>query len=774
MPDDVIKEALEQFETSQDGSAFNREAYYDDIKFARMGLQWPDDIAEQRKQEGKPCLTINKLKPLIFSVVNEARQNKPAIKVSPVDSGADEDTAEIIGGLIRNIERQSNAATAYDTAIDCAVSGGFGFFRAEIDYAHDETFELEARIRRIPNPLSVHWDTSSAAFDASDWDFCFVSDMLSDDEYKARYPKASMVPFDGGPHGDNAELWMDDDRIRVAEWFQRVKKQTKLLQIAIPNPQTGENDLKSVREDDLPVAAKRFFEAGMISTEGMKEKDMIDGFLAVSGVQIMRERMVDGYDVKRRIINGMEILEEDLWPGQSIPICPVWGEEVFLDGKRHFRSMIRDAKDVQMMFNFWRSASTEMVALAPKAPWVGPQGFVPKGHEAKWASANTRNIAYLEYAGNVPPSRTPPAGVPSGIVQEATMAAQDMQDITGIFNSAIGKRSNETSGKAIMARERQGDVANFHLVDNLNKAIAYMGKVLVEIIPAVYSPKETIRILGEDQTAKVIKLTQEDGGANQEGVNGQDRLYNLSIGKYDVDVKTGPSFATQREETRETLIEIMRQVPDAAAFVGDVLLDHMDFVGADKVAKRLKALLPPEVRKAEEEAENGQDPEKAALMQQNQALQQQMQQAQQAVMQEIERIKAENEALKRSNQADMARVQLDGQKAQSDAAFKEKELALKARELSLKEAEAIANAQPEDQAAQWAYESAKELERMAFDAAEAEKNRQFELTKMAMQQQHEMNMAEKAADEAEELATEYVPGGMGNNGGESPMMEAGD
>lgn len=368
--DDLMKDALDRFQESQEASDFNRENYYEDVKFARLSDQWPDKIKAQREQEGRPALVINRLPSLIRSVVNEARQGRPAIKVSPVDSNADEDTAEVIGGLIRNVERQSVAATAYDTAIDHAVTGGFGFFRIDIDYAHDETFELEARIKRISNPLSVHWDTSSTTFDASDWDFAFISDMLSKDEFKARYPDASMVPFDGDSRDENSELWLHDDQIRVAEWFQREKKETKLLEISFPNAETGQPETRAIREESLPNMAKQFFGAGMMPVEGLKDQDLIDGFLELSGVQVLRERMVEGYDVKRRIINGVEVLEEDDWPGQHIPVCPVWGDEVFIDGRRHFRSLIRDAKDPQMMFNFWRSATTELVALAPKAPWV--------------------------------------------------------------------------------------------------------------------------------------------------------------------------------------------------------------------------------------------------------------------------------------------------------------------------------------------------------------------------------------------------------------------
>jgi hypothetical protein len=402
-----------------------------------------------------------------------------------------------------------------------------------------------------------------------------------------------------------------------------------------------------------------------------------------------------------------------------------------------------------MMFNFWRSASTEIVALAPKAPFIGPKGFVPKGQEQKWASANNRSHAYLEYEGNMAPQRQPFPGVPAGMIQESVNASTDMQDVTGIYPAAIGAKSNETSGKAILARERQGDTANFHFIDNLNRAIEYAGRVLVEIIPSVYSPRETIRILGEDSSEKVVKLTQEAGGSLKQGIDGQQRLYNLSVGKYDVTVSSGPSFATQREETRETLIEIMRAVPAAANFVGDVLLDHMDFVGADKVAKRLKALLPPEVRQAEDAEDASDDPEKAALVQQNQALQQQMQQAQQAVMAEIEKIKKENEALKQSKQIEMQRLQLESQ-------YKGQELMLKDRELKLKEAETFKDKPEPTYEEQWEYDRSIELDKLAWQAAENEKDRSLEREKLRLQLVQDLQQSMQCTEEEAEERAEQI------------------
>ena len=741
--DALIKDAIEEFEDSEQASSFNRANYKEDTSFARGSKQWPEAVEKQRIQEARPVLTINKLPALIRSVVNESKQNKPAIEVAPVDNGADVNTAQIINGIIRSIERNSNAQVAYGTAVDQAVTGGFGFFRIDIDYAHQDSFDLQAQIKRIPNALSVHWDTSSSEFDASDWRYAFISDHLSKEEYTKIYPDASMIAWDSADIGGDTGNWLDDDQIRVAEYFKRVEKVRKLYRFSVPNPETGKSDVQTATENQMEMLATAFFESQGVDVPNTNESGLVEAFVQASGIQINAERDSTYFEVMRYIINSVEVLEEEKWPGMCIPICPVWGDESYQDGKRVFKSLISDAKDSQAMFNFWRSATTELVALAPKTPWVGPKGFIPKGHESKWASANTRSHAYLEYdpSSGGAPQRQAFASVPAGAMQEAMNSNEDMQAITGIYPSSIGARSNETSGKAILARERQGDVSNFHFIDNLSRAIQYAGKILVDIIPSVYSERETIRILGEDQAEEVVQLTQEAGGSLEEGMTGDKKLYNLSVGRYDVTVKTGPSFSTQREETRETLIELMRAVPGAAGVVGDALLEHMDFQGADRIAKRLKAMLPENIRSLEDEKISGSDnPEAAALQAQLDQGRQQMQQIQQqgqALTKELEQVKNDKSA--------------DAQLKQVEAQLKGKELELKELEMQIKLAEAQAAANkgpdtPEDKQAQWDYDMMVLNDKQQHEAIQKDADRQINEDKL----RHEA--IQKDADRQVDLA----------------------
>ena len=560
MTDDVLKEAKEAFELASERESDNRKEALDDLRFARLAEQWPDGVRQQREREGRPCLTVNRLPAFIRQVVNDARQNKPSIKVHPVDSAADVRTAEIYNGLIRNIEVSSRAGVAYDTALDFAVTMGFGYFRINTHYACEDNFDLDVVIKRIANPFSVYGDPYSTEADSSDWNSAFVTELMTREQFRSRYRGADEVDWDGSGYERLPEPWRDDERILVAEFFQReaVKKTILLL-----------SD-QSVVDEEVYAANRETYDAARITVAG--------------------SRVSQGHKVTQRILTGAEVLETNKWAGKFIPIVPVYGDEVNVEGKRYFRSLVRDAKDPARMFNFWRTASTELVALAPKAPFIGPKGSFTTD-AAKWATANVESHAFIEYDDKgVPPQRQPFAGVPAGALQEALNAADDIKAIIGIYDAGLGARSNETSGRAILARQREGDVSTFHFIDNLARAIEHAGRILIDLIPFVYTGKRIVRVLGPQNEVSAVPLNTPVQWA---GANGAmlSHVYDLSRGKYDLTVETGPSFTTRREEAANQMTELIRAYPAAAPVLGDLLAKNLDWPEADEIAKRLQMLM---------------------------------------------------------------------------------------------------------------------------------------------------------------------------------------
>lgn len=581
--DDIISDALEEFQRSAEAEDENRELALDDLKFAMMSEQWPEDIRRKRETDGRPCLTINKMPALVRQIVNDARQNKPAIKVRPADSGADPDTASVMSDLIRNIEVTSDSEVAYDTALEAAVVGGFGYFRINAEHAHDDTFDIDLAIRRIADPFTVYGDENSTAADSSDWNKAFITEVMLRDDFKRKYKGAEEVDWSG--YEDLKQPWSSEDSIMIAEYWKREPFKREIVRLS----------------------------NGVIM-DGEMVKEMLP-MLSLSGLSVVGNRVVDSMKVVQYLMTGAEVLEKNDWPGRYIPIIPVYGDEVNIEGKRHFKGLIRDAKDAQRMFNYWRTTSTELVALAPRVPFIGPRGAFSTD-AAKWATINTNNYAYVEFDGGIPPQRQPlDSGGAIGAMQEAMAAADDIKTITGMYDASLGARSNETSGRAIMARQREGDVSNFHYIDNLSRAIRHAGRVLIDLIPHYYTGERVLRVIGQDGEPRNVKLgSQQEQPETPEGVEGADRIYDLSAGKYDLVVDSGPSFTTRREESAQQMTELIRAFPAAAPVIGDLLAKNLDWPGAEEIAERMKSLLPASAR--------GEDP----AAQQMQAALQQMQQ----------------------------------------------------------------------------------------------------------------------------------------------------
>lgn len=598
--DEVLGKGKEMFALCESHESDNRTSYQADTRFVRAREQWPDAIRAQREADGRPCLTIDKLGPVIRQVVNDSRQNKPSIKVHPVDSEGDVETAEIINGIIRNIEYTSNADVAYDTGVECSVGGGFGYWRVGLDYAYDDSFDLDIQIQRVPNPLAIYGDPHSTAADSSDWNVAFVVDKMTRDAFKAAYPKATVTDWDSDAWRNQGE-WMQEDNVLVAEWWSREEYEKTIVK----DTQGRVYDEKDLTEDE-DVA---FAIANQLIT------------LATDKQGQPLRRVAKCYRVTQRIMTGAEILSEREWPGKYIPIIPVYGDEFWIDGKRYLRSLINGAKDAQQMLNFWRTAGTELVALAPRVPYIGEEGAFDVDQD-RWQTANTKSHPYLEFAkGKMPPQRQPlDSGVAAGSMQEALNASDDIKSITGIYDASLGARSNETSGRAIMARQREGDVSTFHFIDNLARSIRHTGRVIIDLIPKVYDAPRVVRVIGEDGSQKAKKVNEPapeidektgqpvmqpklgpdgqpikdaEGNEMQEAVMA---LHDLTVGKYDLTVSTGPSYTTQRQETADQMMQLIQAYPDAAPLIGDILVKSLDWQGAEEIAERLEKMLPPQVQ----------------------------------------------------------------------------------------------------------------------------------------------------------------------------------
>lgn len=557
--DSVLETAKTRIKLAEEATQDERRLALEDLEF-RSGKHWPDAIQSERNQDGRPCLVINRIPQFIQQVTNDQRQNRPSIKVHPVDDKGDPETAKAIQGLVRHIEYNSNADVAYDTAFDSAATGGFGYFRVITDYADPMSFEQEILIKRIRNPFSVFFDPHSQEPDGSDAQWAAIVEDISADEYRARYPKSKLAQRGEWEVVGNAQPdWMPDGSARVVEYFYEDVHEKEICLLS---------DGTTVLAEELPS-------------------------LLPPEVQVVRRRRASVPVIKWCKLNAVETLDATEWPGKFIPIVPVYGNELYIDGKRILEGVVRNAKDSQRMYNYWASAETEAIALAPRAPFIMAEGQ-DEGHEAEWATANRRNYSTLKYkptsaSGTLigPPQRNAFEPAVQAISQARMLAADDMKATTGIYDSALGAKSNETSGIAIQRRNVQAQTSNFHFIDNLTRSLRHTGRILIDLIPRIYDTARTARIIGEDGEQDVVKF-------NAPFVkDGQELLYDLKAGKYDVTVDVGPSFASKRQEAAASMLELTRNVPQLVQIAGDLLVKNMDWPGATEIAERLKKTLPP-------------------------------------------------------------------------------------------------------------------------------------------------------------------------------------
>lgn len=648
-----IKDGIELVTQAKNAWSDIYQAAEDDLAFYG-GNQWDYKIYQDRISQGRHAVTINRLPQFVHQVANDIRQNTPTVKVIPADSGADPETAEVLQDYIRNIEYVSNADIIYDTAVENSIKCSIGWIRLDHDYVAPDTFEQHITMKRVPNPLSVMIDPLSMNADGSDAQYGFCIDVLSKEQFKKEYPDASPESFSAGMSAGYSPLFSGKgDEVVIAELFRIEPIERTILQL----------------------------ENGLIVFED--EYKMLDGQSPV-----VATRKITKNKVKRCKLSGSEILEETDFPSSYIPLVPVYGEEHWYDGKRHLYSLIRNSKDSQRMYNYLQSLKAEGLQKAPKSPWMAAEGQM-EGYEKQWQNPDAVNVLpYIPVSLNgtpvPPPQRVAPPPVASGFVEASIQAIDDMKATMGMYDASLGQRGNESSGRAIIARQREGDTATYHFGDNLSRSVQHVGRIMLDMIPRVIDTPRIIRTIGEDGTPKNAM------------VNGQvpspdkfDRIHDVRLGRYDVVVTTGPSYATKRVEAAEALIQLTQGNPLFGQVAPDLLVDSLDIPGKEILKKRLKKALPPQLLQGEEGDEE--KPDLGPQLQQAEQHIQQTEQMMQQAAQKIEELVKENEELKSQNILKAKELNQDAMIAQAQYEIKDREMDLKEQELAFKEREAAFN-----------------------------------------------------------------------------------
>ena len=597
--DEILEEAKERYRMCVEYETEIADEARKDLNYI-AGNQWDVEIKNQRENDSRPCLTINRLNPFINQVKNDLIQNQPSINVRPVDN-KDTATADVLNGLIRHIVNNVDGKSAVDTALGYAIKCGIGYLRVKCEYLYEDSFDQEIVLERIEDPLLVHFPLPLCKLqDYSDAPYALVRTLISKRDYKELYPD-KWDEFDAWAtsnesHGDD---WQEAESVWLAEYFRIEKKAKKLYLLSDGSTSDTDQDLS-------------------IGPDGQQ-------------LTVVDERDTEERKVMRYLLSGASILETKEIPCKYIPIVPIFGDELIVEGKKHYISLIRFARDIQMMYNVLKSKELELIMLSTKAQWIAAKGQVPPQLMNDWKASNVKNTPVLFYEMDPLGSGTPlppPQQIQYRQVDMATVNASkesidDLKSITGIHDASLGAAGNETSGKAIIARQREGDTANSHFYESLVRGLRHVGRILIDMIPKIYSSARTIRIVGEDLTDKVVEINQ----MYPDPVSGT--LYNLTeVGRYAVTVQTGPTYESRRQDTAQGIISLVQANPQLFGLLGDILVQNLDWVGSDRATRRIQATMDPKILAADSQGQGSSIDQMQAIKAQLMQLQQQTQQDQ--------------------------------------------------------------------------------------------------------------------------------------------------
>lgn len=632
----ILDEATERFERIQSDDKDNRDNYRADTLFVYSpGNQWPDEVRAVRTQWKELCLEFNQLKQFVAQVVNDQRQNRPGVRFHPASGDASKEVADIMQGLTRSIENDSNAEAVYDNAFQSAVVGGRGAWRVCSDYADSDGFNQKLLIKPINDMLKVWASLDYQQPDGSDRNFVFIEEDCPKEEFERQWPKAKPISWDSLD-----SCWGSSDNIKVVDYYRRICNKRTLVMMS-----DGAIGFK----DDMPTPP--------------------------DDVTIVKEREVDDYKVEWfTIAGGQQILAKYDWPGPIIPVVIIPGEDMILDGKRIYQGLTRHARDAQSMLNFGMTQQAIHLSLTPKAPWVIAEGQI-EGYENIWRDANQKNYSYLPYKPTAidgamapPPQRTAPSMPDAGWDRWCQTMISMIKSTIGMYEQSLGQKGNETSGRAITAREKQGDTATFNFVDNLARGIAMTGRIFQYAFPVYYDTEQMVQVINPDDTRKMVMINQStpDPDNPMQAIKNND----ITVGKYAVTCEAGPSYATKRQETSEALMSLVQAFPPAAQVAGDLIVKSLDVADADVIAERLKLIMPPQVMQAEQAKKEGKTPPDPQMMQQMQQQQQQLEQAKQTMDEMHQQITDLKSGAQEKLQAAQVDAQVKMQLAQADAAAK--------------------------------------------------------------------------------------------------------
>jgi hypothetical protein len=539
-----------------------------DMRAISVTGPWTDEDREMRENAARPCIHLDQINQFLNQVNGNVRKNKRAPKAIPKGNGANDADASKRSSLIMGIEERSQAQPIYLGAFQSMVERSYAFSVIRTEYRDDSSFDQDLVIKPIPNPDTVLLSPHYKQPNASDVPDAFILDQVPKSEFKNKYGDADITDFSGAVMGEtHASDWITDRTVQVAEYWKVEHTYSKLLLVQLVDPTTG---------------------ASMGPPQIFKEAEWLELKARGAAGEVKRDRKVAKPKVMQYMTNGLEILDEIEWAGQRIPIISCLGPERWTteggNAKRELLSMVRFARDPQMLFDFLASQECELAGMVPKVPFVGYVGQFETDAEA-WDEVTKVPHPYLQAdividkGSNevLPLPQRENFDAPFAEYEQAKDAAaralQASMGITPLPDAA--QRRNQKSGVALEKIDDMESLGSFHFVDRYENGYLHnMAWQLNDLITPIMDTERQMPVAQPDGSRKLMHLVgntshplDDQGSYTVQGSDGQqlpaDHMH-TGKGEFDVTISTGPAEASERAEQDDFvdgLIENIANLP---------------------------------------------------------------------------------------------------------------------------------------------------------------------------------------------------------------------
>ena len=548
-------EIREAFQDYRDAWREIREEAAEDMRAISPGGPWSDKDRDARKDAGRPCIHLDQLNQFLAQVNGNVRKSKRAIKAIPKGNGANDEDAKKRSACIMGIEDRSQAQPIYLSAFQSMTERSYGFAVIRTEYKDESSFDQEILIKPVQNPDTVLISPYYKQPDASDIPDAFFLDLMSKKKFKHDYPKARITDFEDLDLTDvGISDWIKEKYVQIAEFWKVETKLSKLLLV-----QTAQGPI--------------------VFTETEWKENSKKGMTG----EVKRERTVETPNVTQYMTNGIEILDEIPWQGARIPIISCLGPERWTTeggtAKRQLLSMVRFARDPQMLLDYLASGECETAGLIPKTPYIGYKGQFESDKET-WDEITKVAHPYVEVDVNIDAGSgqllplptmaqlTPNFGEWETAIDARTRSIQAAMGISPMPDAA--QRRNQKSGIALEKIDDMESLGATQFVDRYENGFLHnMGWQINDLITPIIDTQREMPIAKPDGTRSTMQLVGntshplgEDGAYDVQGLE-EDHMH-TGKGDFDVTISTGPSYASEREEQddfADSMVENIANLP---------------------------------------------------------------------------------------------------------------------------------------------------------------------------------------------------------------------